>query len=139
MLEGLRRQARCPVREVPAAAASGHAPGEVEVGGYPEVRLPNVDDFDADPHEACSRVVGVVGVVAWWRGRPGEGLEGEEQEAKVGDQRLLEEDFMLWGPTQKEEGADRVGGTAVEVSGTRKVFWTKPKRTAIEMTYTSTW
>lgn len=52
MLEGLCRQARCPVCEVPAAAAPGHAPGEVGVDGHPEERLPNVDDLDADPHEA---------------------------------------------------------------------------------------
>ena len=52
MLEGLCRQARCPVCEVPAAAAPGHAPGKVGVDGHPEERLPNVDDLDADPHEA---------------------------------------------------------------------------------------
>lgn len=53
VFEGLGRQARGPVREVPPAAAPGDAPGEVGVGGHPEEGLPNVDDLDADPHVAC--------------------------------------------------------------------------------------
>lgn len=52
MLERLGRQAGSPVREVPAAAAPGHAPGEIGVCSHPEVRFPDIDNFDADAHEA---------------------------------------------------------------------------------------